>query len=178
MQKAKARAARMEKRRTMVTEFWAQGLSTYQIAEALFAEGITNKGKPYSHVTVASDIIHVKEQWRQKQYEHADVLIAEELAKLDRLEATAHKEGKYELVLKVQESRRKLMGWNAPDRVRMDVANHVVLPPELLALIQQLGLSSADVAHEMTALLQEMAQVKQLAAGEVIEGDFDDAPAP
>ena len=73
-------------------------------------------GEPYSLGTINNDLRVIRETWRERaQADYAD-WVAEELARIEEVEAAAWKRDDMELVLKCSDRRCKLLGLYAPNR--------------------------------------------------------------
>lgn len=108
----------IELRRERVAAMLCRKMTQRQIVAGLTELGIMNPetNAPYCLKTVHDDIKAIKREWRKLRDISADKWMEEELASLDNLEQSAWGAKDLALVLKIRESRRKLIGLDAPSK--------------------------------------------------------------
>lgn len=106
----------IELRRERVAAMLCRKMTQRQIVAGLAELGMLNPEtkEPYTLGTIHGDIKAIKRDWRKLRDTNTDTWMAEELASLDNLENAAWAAKDLALVLKVRESRRKLLGMDAP----------------------------------------------------------------
>ena len=85
------RAALIEDRRARVASYKVQGLSMRQTIAAMTKEKHVNPdtGKPWNLTTIKEDVDYLTARWKEEALRDITEVKANELAKLDRLEAEA-----------------------------------------------------------------------------------------
>lgn len=110
-------------RRQIVASLAARGMSERQIHAALQKEGVINhkRNKPYSLGIIASDMIAIREEWRERAQQSMDQHIQRDLADLEELQRAAYAKGNLAIVARAIELRMKLLGSPAPERIQADI---------------------------------------------------------
>ncbi len=107
-------------RRELVARLALRGLSVRAIAKQLASMGAPIENPrtraPFSKSVIASDIVHMRREWREHAGQDIDEHQARLLAKLEEVERQAWKKSDYALVLKIIDRIAKLLGVDAPTR--------------------------------------------------------------
>ena len=156
-------------RRELVAKLRVRGLTTREIAVAVFEAGYTNKeGYALSHQTIVSDLKILRVRWEKNANVDVGEHRARQLAEIQHLKRKAWSDQDGSLALRAIETEMKLTGTIAAQKIQID------LPPEvgpllasLLKVLQRMGLSPGDAfnllleradsmqdASEWTSLMQ------------------------
>jgi len=115
----------MLKRRERVARFRLQGLTIREIAIALADEKDPivdpDTKKPYSHVTIASDLEALKAEWIANAATSTDEQIAKQEAEIEELKKWAWSKNRGDLVLRCMERLAKLKGLDKPTNVNVNI---------------------------------------------------------
>ena len=137
-----------DKRRQLVASLLLQrpGISQRQIVDALASRGHVNQatGRPWGVATINGDIAALRRDWQLRAARNVNEWIAEELAKLDALEAVAWSEKDLRTVLASMKRRADLRGLDAPKRLEIGWRG----------IAEQHGI---DVTREFSELVEAMA---------------------
>lgn len=108
----------IEQRRAAVAELYLSGLSTREIAKALFDMGIFNEstGEPFSHTVIVEDINAIKAEWKDKSHSDMESLKAEHLEILKQLRKLALQRGDLKTALSSVIQEGKINGLEAPTK--------------------------------------------------------------
>lgn len=123
------------KRIELVAHMAVRRIPTRAMSKALAEQGIVNPrgGKPWNYSTLARDVAKLEKEWRANATKELSDHRARDLAELDELARRAWAEKDYQLVLKIQERRAKLLGMDSPTVFKGDVTTLpavLILPPE------------------------------------------------
>lgn len=163
-------AAVVDNRRRLVASLLLQrpGISQRQIVEALEKHGHINSatGEAWSLATINGDIADLRQEWQARAARNVNEWIAEELAKLDALEAIAWNNKDLRTVLACMKRRADLRGLDAPKRLELGWRG----------IAEQHGI---DVTREFSELVEAMAAADLRRAGATSSrgpADGDDSP--
>ena len=141
------------KRREMVAQLRARGLTQREIVEALprpnklangtIVPGITKpNGDPYSLATVNADLKALQDEWREQARQDTDLVMGELLAELRQVKRAAWAEKNHKLVRQVIMDEMQAYGL-ITRRVAIDVEGE----------LQKLGLKESDVINGLVETL-------------------------
>lgn len=108
----------IEQRRTVVSELYLNGLSTREIAQALFEMGIFNEStkEAFSQTVIVDDIKAIKAEWKDKSYTDMEALKAEHIETLKQLRKLALQKGDVKTALSSVVQEGKVLGLEAPTK--------------------------------------------------------------
>jgi hypothetical protein len=129
----------VKRRREAVGRLRVYGMTEREIAAALPKQGIVNPktNKPYTSVTVHSDIEALREEWQANAAESMAVHQARELAEVQEIKRQAFLDRDGLLALRAIEKEMKLLGTAAPERVEVNI--NIELVTRVWNAIQQAG---------------------------------------
>ena len=151
MAKKLNRETAIAERRRKVADAYIAGQTQTAIAESL---GVNQS-------TVSRDINSLLEQWRAEHVHTIDQMVAKQLEELRKIREQAWRrwndtmeQNWMKTIIDVQDREAKLLGLYAPTRSEVGLS----IPPDVMMMAQQLGISKQDIVREFEALIRAEAE--------------------
>jgi hypothetical protein len=146
-----------EKRREMVSQLRLRGLSIREIADALGRNNppLLNPetGKPYSHVTIKTDIDALELEWEKRRLVNTGIHKNRQFMLIQEVNRTAWATKEPELVLKALDREMKLLG-TAEDKDGITINLYLPIIQQIITLAVARGDDPMNVFEGVAKRLQ------------------------